>query len=81
MKEIREAGGKAISNYDNVENGDRIVQRAVTEFGRVGQFLLKDNFADSEKFPFSAFFHPWSPVLLSFIAAVTILGKKHALDS
>jgi 3-hydroxyacyl-CoA dehydrogenase/3a,7a,12a-trihydroxy-5b-cholest-24-enoyl-CoA hydratase len=29
------AGGKAVANYDSVVNGERIIQTALEEFGRV----------------------------------------------
>lgn len=35
MEQIRKAGGKAIANYDSVENGDRIIDAAVKSFGRI----------------------------------------------
>lgn len=35
VEEIRKAGGKAAANYDSVEDGDRIVQQALTAFGRL----------------------------------------------
>ena len=35
MQEIVKAGGKAITNYDSVENGDRIIDTAIKSFGRV----------------------------------------------
>ncbi|PVV01939.1 hypothetical protein BB560_003623 [Smittium megazygosporum] len=35
VEEIRKNGGKAIANYDSVENGDRIVDQAVKTFGRI----------------------------------------------
>lgn len=35
VKEIIEAGGKATANYDSVENGERIVQKAISEYGRL----------------------------------------------
>jgi multifunctional beta-oxidation protein len=35
VKEIIDAGGKATANYDSVENGERIVQQAVQNFGRL----------------------------------------------
>lgn len=39
VDEIRAAGGKAIANYDSVENGDRIIETAISEFGRIDVLL------------------------------------------
>jgi len=35
VEEIRQAGGKAVANYDSVDNGDKIVATAVKTFGRL----------------------------------------------
>ncbi len=35
VQEIKAAGGKAVANYESVENGDKIVQTALDNFGRV----------------------------------------------
>lgn len=35
VEEIKRDGGKAIPNYDSVENGDRIITQALKEFGRL----------------------------------------------
>lgn len=35
VSEILAAGGKAVANYDSVENGDKIVQQALQLFGKV----------------------------------------------
>ncbi|HEY1959069.1 MAG TPA: SDR family NAD(P)-dependent oxidoreductase [Polyangiaceae bacterium] len=35
VKEIKDAGGEAVANYDSVEDGDKIVQSAMDAFGKV----------------------------------------------
>ena len=35
VDEIKAAGGKAVANYDSVENGDGIIKTAIDAFGRV----------------------------------------------
>jgi 3-hydroxyacyl-CoA dehydrogenase/3a,7a,12a-trihydroxy-5b-cholest-24-enoyl-CoA hydratase len=35
VKEITSKGGKAVANYDSVENGDKVVQTALDAFGRI----------------------------------------------
>lgn len=35
VNEIRAAGGKAVANYDSVEFGEKIIQTAIDNFGRV----------------------------------------------
>ncbi|KAI9670983.1 MAG: hypothetical protein M1831_005068 [Alyxoria varia] len=35
VEEIRQAGGKAVANYDNVENGESIIDTAIQNFGRI----------------------------------------------
>lgn len=35
VKQIVANGGKAVSNYDSVENGDKIIECAIKNFGRV----------------------------------------------
>jgi multifunctional beta-oxidation protein len=39
VDEIRAAGGKAAANYDSVENGERIIETAIKEFGRIDILL------------------------------------------
>lgn len=39
VDEIRAAGGKAIANYDSVENGERVIESAIKEFGRIDILL------------------------------------------
>ncbi|MCJ1386105.1 bifunctional hydroxyacyl-CoA dehydrogenase/enoyl-CoA hydratase fox2 [Xylographa soralifera] len=35
VDEIRAAGGKAVANYDDVGNGEKIIETAIKEFGRI----------------------------------------------
>ncbi len=35
VEQIRAAGGRAVANYDSVENGDRIIDAAIRAFGRI----------------------------------------------
>ena len=39
VDEIKAAGGKAAANYDSVENGDKIIETAIKEFGRIDILL------------------------------------------
>lgn len=39
VDEIRAAGGKAVANYDSVENGEKIIETAINEFGRIDILL------------------------------------------
>ncbi|KAK8051262.1 hypothetical protein PG993_002647 [Apiospora rasikravindrae] len=35
VDEIKKAGGQAVANYDSVENGDKIIETAIKNFGRI----------------------------------------------
>jgi NAD(P)-dependent dehydrogenase (short-subunit alcohol dehydrogenase family) len=35
VDEIRAAGGKAVANYDSVDNGENIIKTAIDNFGRI----------------------------------------------
>uniref|UniRef100_A0A674N504 Hydroxysteroid (17-beta) dehydrogenase 4 n=1 Tax=Takifugu rubripes TaxID=31033 RepID=A0A674N504_TAKRU len=37
VEEIRAKGGKAVANYDSVEDGEKLIQSALKEFGRIGE--------------------------------------------
>ncbi|KAL8707888.1 MAG: hypothetical protein Q9220_007172 [cf. Caloplaca sp. 1 TL-2023] len=39
VDEIKKNGGKAVANYDSVENGERIIDTAIREFGRIDILL------------------------------------------
>ncbi|KAL2047003.1 hypothetical protein N7G274_001021 [Stereocaulon virgatum] len=39
VDEIRAAGGKAVANYDSVEDGENIIETAIKEFGRIDVLL------------------------------------------
>ena len=39
VDEIRAAGGKAVANHDSVEDGERIIETAIKEFGRIDILL------------------------------------------
>ena len=40
VEEIRGAGGEAVPNYDSVEDGEKVVQGALDNFGRVSNHHL-----------------------------------------
>ena len=39
VDEIRAAGGRAVASYDSVENGEKIIETAIKEFGKVDILL------------------------------------------
>uniref|UniRef100_A0A8C4I5M6 Hydroxysteroid (17-beta) dehydrogenase 4 n=1 Tax=Dicentrarchus labrax TaxID=13489 RepID=A0A8C4I5M6_DICLA len=45
VEEIRVKGGKAVANYDSVEDGEKLIQSALDAFGRIGEILRDRSFA------------------------------------
>uniref|UniRef100_A0A3Q1F536 Hydroxysteroid (17-beta) dehydrogenase 4 n=1 Tax=Acanthochromis polyacanthus TaxID=80966 RepID=A0A3Q1F536_9TELE len=41
VEEIRAKGGKAVVNYDSVEDGEKLIQTALDAFGRIGVYCFK----------------------------------------
>ncbi|KAI4894297.1 hypothetical protein NFI96_016095 [Prochilodus magdalenae] len=39
VQEIKAKGGKAVANYDSVEDGEKVIQTALDAFGRIGAYL------------------------------------------
>ncbi|CZT43805.1 multifunctional beta-oxidation protein [Rhynchosporium secalis] len=39
VDDIKAAGGKAVANYDSVENGDKIIETAIQNYGRIDILL------------------------------------------
>jgi NAD(P)-dependent dehydrogenase (short-subunit alcohol dehydrogenase family) len=37
VAEIRSAGGTAVADYNSVEFGDKVIQTAINNFGRIGR--------------------------------------------
>uniref|UniRef100_A0A3Q3MUB6 Peroxisomal multifunctional enzyme type 2 n=1 Tax=Mastacembelus armatus TaxID=205130 RepID=A0A3Q3MUB6_9TELE len=44
VEEIRAKGGKAVANYDSVEDGEKLIQTALDAFGRIGAILRDRSF-------------------------------------
>uniref|UniRef100_A0A3B4YSW8 Hydroxysteroid (17-beta) dehydrogenase 4 n=1 Tax=Seriola lalandi dorsalis TaxID=1841481 RepID=A0A3B4YSW8_SERLL len=40
VEEIRAKGGKAVANYDSVEDGEKLIQAALDAFGRIGAYCF-----------------------------------------
>uniref|UniRef100_A0A4W3JG38 Hydroxysteroid (17-beta) dehydrogenase 4 n=1 Tax=Callorhinchus milii TaxID=7868 RepID=A0A4W3JG38_CALMI len=40
VEEIRAKGGKAVANYDSVEEGEKIIQSTLDAFGKIGKYSL-----------------------------------------
>uniref|UniRef100_A0A7N8Y5K0 Hydroxysteroid (17-beta) dehydrogenase 4 n=1 Tax=Mastacembelus armatus TaxID=205130 RepID=A0A7N8Y5K0_9TELE len=40
VEEIRAKGGKAVANYDSVEDGEKLIQTALDAFGRIGAYSM-----------------------------------------
>lgn len=51
VEEIRQAGGVAVANYDSVEDGDKIVQTALDNFGRVDILVNNAGILRDRSFP------------------------------
>lgn len=39
VNQIRDAGGRAVASYDSVENGEKIIDTAINEYGRIDVLL------------------------------------------
>uniref|UniRef100_W5KZV0 Peroxisomal multifunctional enzyme type 2 n=1 Tax=Astyanax mexicanus TaxID=7994 RepID=W5KZV0_ASTMX len=40
VEEIKAKGGKAVANYDSVEDGEKLIQTALDAFGRIGTIFM-----------------------------------------
>uniref|UniRef100_A0A8C5AAJ9 Hydroxysteroid (17-beta) dehydrogenase 4 n=1 Tax=Gadus morhua TaxID=8049 RepID=A0A8C5AAJ9_GADMO len=45
VEEIKAKGGKAVANYDSVEDGEKLIQSALDAFGRIGEILRDRSFS------------------------------------
>uniref|UniRef100_A0A4W4EW17 Peroxisomal multifunctional enzyme type 2 n=1 Tax=Electrophorus electricus TaxID=8005 RepID=A0A4W4EW17_ELEEL len=41
VEEIKAKGGKAVANYDSVEDGEKLIKAALDAFGRIGKFDIQ----------------------------------------
>jgi len=51
VDEIRKAGGKAVANYDSVEDGEKLVDTAIQNFGRVDIVINNAGILRDKSFP------------------------------
>ncbi|XP_043236580.1 peroxisomal multifunctional enzyme type 2-like isoform X3 [Amphibalanus amphitrite] len=50
VQEIKDKGGRAVANYDSVEEGHKIVQTAIDEFGRIDILINNAGFLRDRSF-------------------------------
>ncbi|XP_076005528.1 peroxisomal multifunctional enzyme type 2 [Genypterus blacodes] len=51
VEEIRSKGGKAVANYDSVEDGDKVIQTALDTFGRIDIVINNAGILRDRSFP------------------------------
>ena len=51
VNEIRAAGGKAVANYNSVEDGEKLVQTALDNFGRIDIVINNAGILRDKSFP------------------------------
>ncbi|XP_053726935.1 peroxisomal multifunctional enzyme type 2 isoform X1 [Synchiropus splendidus] len=51
VEEIRARGGKAVANYDSVEDGDKVIQAALDAFGRIDVVVNNAGILRDRSFP------------------------------
>jgi len=51
VKEIEQLGGKAVANYDSVEDGEKIVQTALEKFGKIDIVINNAGIIRDKSFP------------------------------